>query len=85
MALDAKRMAVEIRKALLKGKDVDKSVRDQIDESWFTICKAIVKHIQNNSEVQINFPVAPNAGTISFDPEGGLITEGSYSYVSKVQ
>lgn len=85
MALDARKMTTEIRNALLKGKDVDKDTKKMIDESWYKICNVIVKHIQNNSEVQINFPVEPNAGTIRITENGEIITSGSYDYMSSVR
>ncbi len=85
MALNAKKMATEIRNALLKGKDVDDSVKKQIDQSWYVICNAIVRHIQVNSEVQINFPAEPNITSTSSTNEGGVVVSSSYSYKSKVQ
>ena len=85
MALDARKLAKEITASVLKGKKVDKTIKSQIESSWYNISVAIIKHIQQNSEVQISLPAQPNSSIQKIGETGELVSVPSYSQTSSVR
>ena len=85
MALDSRKMTKEISTSLLRGKDIDKETRKSMEESWYKICDAIVKHIQKNSEIQINFPSIPNHVISEINEEGLPENINYYNYIGSLQ
>lgn len=67
MAMDGNEMAESIIGELLKGQDVDASVKKTMLKSWRIICNNIVKHIQSRGSVEGTFPAEPNSADIEYE------------------
>jgi len=71
MALDADNLKNEIKNAIKKkNPDMTKETLKTVGDSWETIAKVLVKHIQDNLEVTINIPITITEPAISFSVAG---------------